>query len=104
MKTKIRTMWVHYGLRAVRARVFWSRNGLAVTRVGRDEYSLTHVMTGNRIGVNYIGTKPLHEVIKIARVLAPICDWKRLSFHCACSNAKAMKKRSDAALRKAGLL
>lgn len=103
-KTKKRWMWVHYGLKPAKAEVFWSRNGLAVTRVGDDEFSLTHVMTGNRIAPRFLSTKPLPEVVAIARVLAPLYDWRGLSFHQIIMGATAMAKRSASALKKAGLL
>lgn len=100
---KTRWMWVHYGTEPVKAKVFWSRNGLAVTQVDDEEFSLTHVKTGNRIGPSLIGQLPLAEVLKVARVLAPLYQWKTLSFHNIVTRAATMKRRCEKALRKAGL-
>lgn len=102
-KTKTRWMWVHYGTEPVKAKVFWSRNGLAVTRVGKEELSLTHVMTGNRILPTLVSQLGVKGAIKVARVVAPLYPWSRLSFHTIINKAKAMGKRSSAVLVKAGL-
>lgn len=103
MKTKTRWMWVHYGTRPVKAKVFWSRNGLAVTQVGREEFRLTHVMTGNCILPTLLGQLRLKGAVKVARVVAPLYPWNRLSFHHIINHASALAKRCDGALVKAGL-